>query len=352
MTESDNNAAATAESAGHTPPGRQLREAREARGLTIQETAAKLHLHQHMLYALEADDYDQLPSPIYVRGYLRNYSRLLGLDADEIVAAYDGSENEHPELKPPLQAPSQVTSADKPVKAVTYLLTLVLVLLLLAWWQSRNVSYDRFMETESPASMAQTKDETAADKSSRENIEEAIPSNLGYPIRTIRHPETTFFPLPADPADPAEQKAVDGEAELPRDTATTPAELLENLPALDAGDAAADPGAETGPTDTATASTPAAEASREDVTEATPPVEDSGLRLDLSEESWIEVYDAEGQRLYLGLGQPGETIQVDGTRPLRVLLGYAPGVEVRFDGEPVDTIEHSRSGVAQFRVGD
>ena len=76
-----------------------------------------------------------------------------------------------------------------------------------------------------------------------------------------------------------------------------------------------------------------------------------GLRLDLTEESWIEVYAADGERLYMGLGKPGDTIEVDGQAPLRVLLGYAPGAEVSYDGEAIDTGEHSSAGVAEFTVG-
>lgn len=339
MTEPDNN---TAESEGPavTPPGKQLREAREALGLTLPETAVKLHLHQRMLKALEADDYDQLPSPIYVRGYLRNYARLLDLDPERIVAAYDGSEDEHPELKPPLKAPSQATSSDRPVKAVTYLLTLALVLLLLAWWQSRNISDDGFMDFED----IQISDSgNAGDTDSpREGNEEQVQSDrLGYPVKIIRHPDTAFYPRPTtQPATDSDTAA--GTPAVPTDTATTPAELLETLPDVDAGQAGE-------PADTATAPEEPVAGGQQ---EAAPADSSQGLRLELTEESWIEVYDATGQRLHLGLGKPGEVIQVDGRTPLRVVLGYAPGVDVRFNGETIDTIEHSQAGVAQFTVGD
>lgn len=338
MTEPDNNTAET-EGPAVTLPGKQLREAREARGLTLPETAIKLHLHQRMLRALEADDYDQLPSPIYVRGYLRNYARLLDLDPEHIVAAYDGSEDEHIELKPPLKAPSQVTSSDRPVKAVTYLLTLALVLLLLAWWQSRNISDDGFMDFEN----MQVSDNGNADgtPSAREGGEEHVQSDsLGYPVRIVRHPDTAFYPRPSEQPAPGSE-AVATTRTTPADTATTPAKLLETLPDMDDGQAGE-------PTDTAAA----AETAAGEPPGTAPADSSEGLRLELTEESWIEVYDAAGQRLHLGLGKPGEVIQVDGPTPLRVVLGYAPGVSVRFNGETVDTIEHSQAGVAQFTVGN
>jgi len=340
MTEPDNN---TAEAKGPavTLPGKQLREAREARGLTLPETAIKLHLHQRMLRALEADDYDQLPSPIYVRGYLRNYARLLGLDSEQIVAAYDGSEDEHPELKPPLKAPSQATSSDRPVKAVTYLLTLALVLLLLAWWQSRNISDDGFMDFENIqiSNSGNAEDTPSARKGDEEQMQS---DSLGYPVKIIRHPDTALYPRPSEqPEAGPDSDAAANTGATPADTATTPAELLETLPDMDDGQARE-------PTDTAAA----AETSADEPQGTASADSGVGLRLELTEESWIEVYDAAGQRLHLGLGKPGEVIQVDGPTPLRVVLGYAPGVEVRFNGETVDTIEHTQAGVAQFTVGN
>lgn len=362
-TETANDNAA-AEPAIHSP-GQQLRQTREACGLSAQEAAAKLHLHQQIIIWLEADEFDQLPSPIYVRGYLRNYARLLGVDPEKIISAYDGSDSEYPELKPPLTAPSQASSSDKLVKAMTYLVTLVLVLLLLAWWQSRNVSDDSFINLEN-LQMSQGTDPVSVNEdpvSVNENgSEETRDSSLGYPIEVIRHPESTFYPQPTKPQAPAtgDNTAAGPSSDLP-DTATTPAPLLEELPEpgstpeseSDSAAVATDTTQSASPAEN-TAATQASPETATDTAAATAdeqPGADSGLRLELTEESWIEVYAADGERLYIGLGKPGDTIGVDGQAPLRVLLGYAPGVEVSYDGETVDTIESSNAGVAEFTVG-
>lgn len=338
MTEPDNNAA-VAEEPAMTLPGQQLREAREALGMTLPETAMKLHLHQRMLVALESDDYDQLPSPIYVRGYLRNYARLLGMNPELIVAAYDGSSEEHPELKPPLKAPNQASSSDKPVKAVTYLLTLVLVLLLLAWWQSRNVSDDSIMQVENLQDPAAADELRAADEGGQTEVHS---DSLGYPIRIVRHPDSAQYPPPSG-EQPVANNAPASAAAVPRDTATTPAELLETLPEPDAG--------ESGSVAPVSSAVAADSGAGEQQTERPPAGTSEGLQLAVNKESWIEVYDAADTRLYFGLAKPGEVIQVDGQSPLRVVLGYAPGVNVRYNGKAIDTIEHSRAGVAEFSVG-
>ena len=63
-------------------PGQRLQSAREAISLSIEEVSARLHLDTRTLGNLEADNYDKLPAPTFVRGYLRSYARLLNISAD------------------------------------------------------------------------------------------------------------------------------------------------------------------------------------------------------------------------------------------------------------------------------
>lgn len=69
-------------------PGAALREARESAGLTIEEVAEKLHLLQSVVSSLEKNCYSRIRGDTFVRGYLRNYARLLGIDGDEVVGSY------------------------------------------------------------------------------------------------------------------------------------------------------------------------------------------------------------------------------------------------------------------------
>ncbi len=65
--------------------GRQLREARERTGRTIAEASAEARMPTRVLEALEAGDWARLGAPVFVRGQLRSYARLLGLDANAFV---------------------------------------------------------------------------------------------------------------------------------------------------------------------------------------------------------------------------------------------------------------------------
>jgi cytoskeleton protein RodZ len=74
-----------------TDPGARLRRQREQSGRSEQEVADGLNLDARVVEALERNDYDTLGAPVFVRGHLKRYASLLGLDEDEVLGAYDRS---------------------------------------------------------------------------------------------------------------------------------------------------------------------------------------------------------------------------------------------------------------------
>ncbi|MGD9934815.1 MAG: helix-turn-helix domain-containing protein, partial [Dehalococcoidia bacterium] len=66
--------------------GSTLRLAREQRGLTIEQVAQDTRISQRFLEAIERDEFDALPAPVYVRGFIRSYSSYLRLDAAPLLA--------------------------------------------------------------------------------------------------------------------------------------------------------------------------------------------------------------------------------------------------------------------------
>ncbi len=67
--------------------GDRLRQAREAKGLTLAQAEEITKIRRRFLQALEEEDYGQLPGEVFVRGFLRNYAVVLGLDPEEILVA-------------------------------------------------------------------------------------------------------------------------------------------------------------------------------------------------------------------------------------------------------------------------
>jgi len=68
--------------------GQLLREAREAKGCTLEEAERATRIRAKYLAAFEAEEFSVLPSEAQTRGFLRNYAQFLGLEADAILAEY------------------------------------------------------------------------------------------------------------------------------------------------------------------------------------------------------------------------------------------------------------------------
>jgi transcriptional regulator with XRE-family HTH domain len=68
--------------------GTYLRSAREARGIDLREAAQQTRISLQYLKALEAEDFSKLPGAVFVRGFLKNYSKFLQLDETEVMKKF------------------------------------------------------------------------------------------------------------------------------------------------------------------------------------------------------------------------------------------------------------------------
>ena len=76
---------------GETPSlsfGEELRRERLIREVSLEEISTATKISVRLLTALEKSDLSRLPAPVFTRGFIRSYSRHLGLDPDEMVNAY------------------------------------------------------------------------------------------------------------------------------------------------------------------------------------------------------------------------------------------------------------------------
>lgn len=99
--------------------GHILREARETKGLTLQEVQEETRINTRYLEALENGDYESLPTPVHVRGFLRNYARYLGLDPQPLLDRYEYGQSNKPKKsaaitdQAPIGAPLKEPPADQ-----------------------------------------------------------------------------------------------------------------------------------------------------------------------------------------------------------------------------------------------
>jgi cytoskeleton protein RodZ len=75
-----------------------------------------------------------------------------------------------------------------------------------------------------------------------------------------------------------------------------------------------------------------------------PPARETRLKLELTNDSWVEIYDARGERLFYDVASAGSVQSVTGRGPLRVVLGNASGVSVEVDGETRDIPANAADG--------
>jgi cytoskeleton protein RodZ len=309
MTENNEQPEQTAHEPEQALPGKSLREAREARGLSREEVAAQLRLQLKHITALEEDDYGALPGQTFVTGYLRNYARLLELPEDSFVSSVV-SRSAPPPLVATNASRKQASSRDWLTRLATLVILGVTVLSVVLWWMQREA----VEQTVAPAA-------TTAGAGTEQT--------LALPEAEPPAPELSAEAAPAEaPAETSVEEPVSRPASEP--TAGGQAQAGQ----AQAGQVAA--------------SGPASETEPAPLTEAMP---QSKLELHFEADSWTEIEDSAGRRLSYGLIEAGKVLVLRGEAPFSVFLGYAPGVKVYYNGDLFDHSPFQRRDVARFRIG-
>lgn len=334
-------------------PGALLRASREARGLSLAQAADQLKLKQAIIDALESDDYQRLPSILFARGYLRSYARLLGLPVTEVIETFErlGLIEARPALPKGAILTNKQRSEHLLLRWGSVAVVVVLGVLLVAWFQDESTSslLSRLGINGSPGSAALTpaQVELPAHPPVAEANSESTPAFVPPPV--VPEPAPKKPPL-AEPS-PEVVMAPDPTPPIVASTPSTPmvAEPPEPAPAVVSRP---DPAISSMPEPMAD---PVAAALPAVVTPVTrSDAADSGgdrLVLELLGDSWAEVTDVNGERLVYQLLKAGTVREVTGQGPFAIFLGNAPGVELRFNGEPVTDIRASSRGVARLTLG-
>ncbi|MEO6155129.1 MAG: RodZ domain-containing protein [Thermomonas sp.] len=117
--------------------GERLKHAREAAGLSIDEVAARLHMPARVVRSLEAEDWARLGAPVFVRGQVRSYSRLVGLTTAPMMAALDVGPIEPSHLVSRTHIPRTQWWAEQIGRRLVYIV-LTLSLAVPAWVATRQ----------------------------------------------------------------------------------------------------------------------------------------------------------------------------------------------------------------------
>lgn len=317
--------------------GERLKAARIAKGLQLGEVARRLHLSDRMLAALEADDMDDLPPRVFVRGYLVNYARLVGLQEASILKQFD---EHHPseETSEPLQRvgeqlPHEVRSHHGVMRLATTVVVLATLGLFAVWW----VGYLDWDQAAAPANEvpAAFDDELPA----RADDGRLVLPNLGSEPASSPAPVPAPAPAPAAPTDAGEPLSV---TPAPRAAASPPVVTVPAAPAAVSPPPAAAP--VPAPAAPAVAPTPAPEPA------VTAAADGPTVQVRFTGSCWVDIRDSSGRYKLFGEMQAGRQETLGGQGPYKFVLGNANVVDVRVDGESYDLARHSRGNVARFTL--
>lgn len=141
--------------------GQVLKAEREKKFYTLEEIEKATKIRRSMLEALEADEYAKLPPPTFVQGFIKNYGRFLGLNAEQLLAIYrrEFAEGKHPPRI--LETFSNPVDRKRfrltPTKALgSVILGLIVIFFIYLWFEYRFLVGGPFLEVNFPTDQFNT----------------------------------------------------------------------------------------------------------------------------------------------------------------------------------------------------
>lgn len=302
-------------------PGNVLRTEREQRGMTLNHVAERLYLNSNVIQALEQDAYEDLPAPTFVRGYIRNYAKLMEINPEPLVEAYTQLTQAIPPPITPHRTKEHASTVHTdawwfrwglPVLVVTVLVFGVL-------WQFYPGG------TSLPNSTSHLPN--AGNEQLTTNL--ASSNNNTAPSMGLTTPETD--PTPAYTYTPPDENASNDASVM----------LMNN--------GGVDSNAETA-ADQTTDATIVGEESEGDESAAAAPV-DTTLRIIYGRDSWTRVIDSADNRLYVGVKRNGQTLEVDGKPPYTVRFGVLRNITVEYQGQKTEAESYPQRRGRTLTIG-
>tara|TARA_R110002126_G_scaffold16527_10_gene65989 strand:+ start:2245 stop:3105 length:861 start_codon:yes stop_codon:yes gene_type:complete len=274
-------------------PGQLLREAREQRKLTVADVALQLNLRVNLVTQIETDQLDSSLLDTFVRGYLRSYARLVKLPEQQVMLAFEQQRGSPAGPAKPMRTFSnraELQATENRFMWLTYAIGFILVLMLVLWWwqTASPVADDAAVVSEQQQTAPEYSDDTS-EVVNNQSAEQITDDSLSG-------------------ADEPEQ-----------------ADLADFI--------AAETGSELAST------SPVA-------------IEADVIDMAFSDNCWIDVLDAEGNRIAYGTKQAGYSMTVTGKAPFVVTLGNPSVVKITLNNQPFDMSSLPAGRVAKFTLAE
>ncbi len=339
MTATDNKALNEPRPTG-IGPGERLQAARIQQGLSLGDVASRMHLSVSILEAIEENDFEEITAPIFVKGYLRAYARIVLLDEDDMIQQYsDYYSEEDPPISSTSNMAPELSVADARIKWTTYLVVLVLAALLAAWWWNKGQNDEPTISLDTQSSSAEQSEQAAAQTGASE-IEAAS---------EVIDETTESVSVETD----AQQEPVEETAEME----TAAPESVTDEPAAAEPAAATETVAMQQPETVETGVDEAESSSMEPME----PVQSGGLiapsgsdklRITVIADTWTDIKDSSDYQMVYALLRADQSLELIGAAPFSVFLGNGHGIEIEINGEEYDFSRRIRDdNTARLKIG-
>ena len=306
--------------------GESFANAREQMGLSQREVADELKLAWKTIESLESENFESLPPYVFVRGYVKSYSKLVGVDADEmalkLVSFYQGMKkearvNEQGKANG-FRSPASFLNPSLLLTGFALFVIAVVLFVAYATWTDQS-------QTPPDISLIdnnQIDEESFKAVSAQEKVDLVVSSS-----RFNRDEDESFKPEPQDLEEDSLPELIDEVSALPSVEGSVTDDVAresdESLEVVSAGGDDFDLLGEGG---------------------------DDELEIQFNDDCWFEISDTQQNLLTADLGRSGDSRFYRGTAPFRIKLGYAPGVIIRFNGNNVELAPYTRNNIAVFNL--
>lgn len=301
-------------------PGSRLRQAREALGMEIATLAEQLHLSKAMVQALEEENYEVLPARVFVRGYYRNFARLVNVPEEVVLSEFEKRCPEGEDCTvPPAVAQGvrkEIRSSHGVVRLVTWLVIIALLTTFGLWWKSNLEKGAQVIGTDDELAIAVGKEESSA------SVNKAVAGDVTASVADIQPESAEVSGMTPQPTQPLPEET------LPQTDSTASSESAEP------------------PAEEAASGTEEDEVAPEPAPQAASP----RVLLSFKGDCWVDVRGANRSFKMVGKRKAGEQIELTGEFPYKMVLGNARNVTILIDGKPYDLAPHTRGNVAKLTL--
>lgn len=296
-------------------PGKRLQIARQSKGWDRKKVADELHLKPETIAALEQDDFANLPSMVFITGYVRNYASLLGLEPEPLIAGYAAEITRTLRVYPSVKIPGETSGGTRGFSGLLRLMFWVALLaggvyLSYLLWEQQSPFLPFRTESLLPGG-SKALPKTGSTSEEVPGGRQEDPNNAFAGSQGGESPVNLFAPPGVVPL--AQQR------EVPPADEPEAAETAENDP-------------------------------KHPKTSPATPSENPTVTFEFVSSCWVDIRDSKREFKLFGEMKKGETHRIKGTPPYSITLGNAHAVRITVNGKPFPIPPATNGTVARFKI--